>query len=371
MKRLLCIVIIYSLCQLKIAAQDVNNSNRDDINEVGIFYAEIYSQAFFDNIEFFNKIQEGYTLTGFNLEPRIAYSVGPKAKFSTGAHMLYYSGQNELARFVPVLTFSARLMQNLVLNIGTIELGNCHNLPEQLFKAERMFTHRPENGLQIIMNSESYTSDLWVNWESFIQHGDLKQEEFTFGYSSVFKALGGNGLNIDVPIYMLAVHRGGQINVSNERVSTLMNAASGVDFSYPFYIDKKVGFEFLYFLGRDLSPNPHHVYQKGWAMFPKVYFKSASMLIDAGYWRASEMILPRGEEIFGSASTLGSEYNSPQRDLIFSNIAYGTELVKGFRLALGGQLYFDIKQPLLDYSFSVVGTFNESFLLGGKRSKIH
>jgi hypothetical protein len=368
MKRLLCLVIICSLCQLKIAAQDIDTSG-NDINESGQFFAEISSQAFFDNLEFFNKIQEGYTLTGFNLEPRIAYSVGNKAKFSTGAHMLYFSGQNELARFVPVLTFSARLARNMILNLGTIESVGNHGLPEQLFKAEREFTHKPENGLQIIMNSEHYKTDLWINWESFIQHGDSEQEEFTFGYSSVFKAVGGRGLNLDVPVYLLAVHKGGQINISNERVSTLMNGAGGVNLSYPIYLEKRVGLEFLYFIGRDLSPNPHHIYQKGWAMFPKIYYKSNTILLDAGYWRASEMMLPRGEEIFGSVSTVSSEFNSPKRDLIFSNIAYSTEVVKGFRLAFGGQLYYDIKKPLLDYSFSVVGTFNESFLLGGKRTK--
>ena len=333
---------------------------------MGDIYFEVSSQAFFDNLEFFNNIQRGYTLTGFNLEPRVAYSINSKVKFSAGAHMLYFSGEERITRFVPVLAFHTKLTPNLTLNMGTIHSVGNHGLPEQLFKAEREFTHQPEGGLQFILNTDVFFADTWINWERFLFQGDTIQEEFTAGFSSRLFLKKDGILQVDIPIYALAVHKGGQINISSERVSTLANFGGGINLSNGIFKDGKIGVETLFLLGRDLSPNPHHTYKKGWAIFPRLYFQSTSLFLDAGYWRAKEMILPRGEEIFGSVSTVDPIFNTPNRELITGNIMYTKTIAQGFSLAAGGQIYFDVREPLLDYSFSLVATFKESFLVRRK-----
>lgn len=362
MKRLLWILIFFAFSIIEGFSQ-VDTLSQPSGYGKGDVYFEISSQAFFDNLEFFNDIQRGYTLTGFNLEPRLAYAINSKAKFSAGAHMLYFSGEERFTRFVPVLTFHAQILPNLILNMGTIESVGNHGLPEQLFKAEREFTHQPECGLQFIYSSNSFFADTWVNWERFLFQGDTIQEEFTAGFSSRLFLKKDGSLQVDIPIYALAVHRGGQINFSSERVSTLANFGGGINFSTELFNDGKIGIVTLLLLGRDLSPNPHHPYEKGWAIFPRLYFQSTKLFLDAGYWRANEMILPRGEEIFGSVSTVDPIFNTSKRELIIGNIIYRKEIATGFSLAAGGQIYFDIREPLLDYSFSLVATFRENFLL--------
>jgi hypothetical protein len=170
----------------------------------------------------------------------------------------------------------------------------------------------------------------------------------------------------DIPIYALAVHRGGQINDSNEPVSTLANFGTGLNISYLLDNKSVIGAEGLAFLGRDLSPTPHHTFKKGWAIYPKVYYRNNLFVVDLGYWRASQLILPRGEDIFGSLSTVSPSQNIPERELVTSSVVFRTEIAQGFQLTFGGKVYFDLSNSILDYRYYLTITFNEAFLLKRK-----
>jgi hypothetical protein len=361
MKRLLWFVLFFNMLFANAISQNADSLNVTNTSDKGQFFVEINSNAFFDNIEFFNNIQRGYTLTGFNFEPRLAYEIKSKAKISGGVHLLYFSGERELTRVAPVLTFSTKLAKGLTLNLGTINGKGRHGLPEQLFKAEREFTHQPENGVQFLFNSKFFNGETWVNWEKSLYRKDTIQEEFTAGISAQILAIENDNFNLTFPLYALAVHRGGQINVSSEPVSTLANFAGGVNISNHFNGFGTVGFETLLVFGRDISPNPHHPFQKGWAVFPRSYYKSKNWFADIGYWNAKDLILPRGEEIFGSLSTVSPDFNESKRELITANILYSKEVAQGFSLAIGGQVYYDIKNTLMDYSFFFVASFSDTF----------
>lgn len=335
-------------------------------NESGTLLFEVSSTSFFDNLEFINDIQKGYTLTGFNVEPRLAYTVGSRAKISGGFHMLSFFGEADIARLVPVLTIQTQLTPSLILNIGNIDASGCHGLPEPLYKPEREFTHQPEGGFQFLYNSERFVADAWLNWEAFLFPNDTIQEEFTAGFSGRIILSGGNRFNVEVPLYVITIHKGGQINTTDERVTSLGNFGSGINFSVNVDDVRMLGLESVFFIGKDFSPNPHHVYQNGWAVYPKLYYTSSTWFINAGYWRASEMMLPRGQEIFGSVSTVRPELNKPKRELLTASAFYGKDIAKGFNLTFGTQLYYDIRNPILDFRFSIVARFNDSFSLRNK-----
>lgn len=361
MKRLLLISIIFcTLSFLAYSQEDVYDEfiNKNYKGEIGL---EINSGAFFDNLEFYNDIQRGYTLPGFYIEPRLKYVLGSKASISGGFHSLYFAGEKRFSKIVPVLTLQASLFNNLTLNVGTIESVDAHNLPEPLFKKERTLIKQPETGLQFILNTNHLTADSWINWEHYIRQGDTIQEEFTAGFSAIAKGITLGSVELELPIYGLAVHQGGQINISNQPVSTLANFGGGLNVSYINSSKNRFGIELKGFLGRDLSPNPHHTYKKGWAFYPKVFFRSNLFIADLGYWRASELILPRGEEIYGSLSMVDPIYNTPERELLTSSLQISKELAKGFKLAFASQFYYDIANPMLDYRFSISITFKESF----------
>jgi hypothetical protein len=361
MKRLLLILLFLSVFYSLSQSQDNEYSQFLSENTSGDLFFEVQSHAFFDNLEFTNDIQKGYTLTGFNFEPRVAYSINSKAKISAGLHFLYFAGEEKIARATPVLTLQAKLSPNFTLNLGTIEARGSHQLPEQIFKLERGYINQPETGLQLLYNSDFIDADTWINWEQFIYRGDTIQEEFTAGVSTRIKLNSLKSVAFNIPIYALAVHSGGQINDSNEPVSTLANFGTGLNISYLLDNNSIIGAEGLAFLGRDLSPTPHHIYKKGWAIYPKVYYRNNLFVVDIGYWRASQLILPRGEDIFGSLSTVNPVYNDQERELVTSNFVIRKEIAEGFLLSFGNQFYYDLSNTILDYRFYITFSFNESF----------
>ncbi|MFP4555386.1 MAG: hypothetical protein ACLFNU_00825 [Bacteroidales bacterium] len=359
MIRLLSIIFILGFATTAPALE----AEKEAQNESGTLLFDVSSKSFFDNLEFYNDIQKGYTLTGFNVEPRLAYTMGSRAKISGGFHMLSFFGEETITRVVPVLTIQTQLTPNLTLNIGNVDALERHGMPEPLYKPEREFTHQPEGGFQFLYNSDRFVADAWLNWEAFLFPNDTIQEEFTAGFSGRVVLSRGNGFNVEVPLYAIAIHKGGQINVTDERVTSLGNFGSGINFFVNVDEGKRLGLEGIFIIGKDFSPNPHHVYQNGWAVYPKMYFKTSAWFINAGYWRASEMMLPRGQEIFGSVSTVRTELNNPERELLTGSAFYSKDVAKGFNLTFGTQLYYDIRNPILDFRFSIIARFNDSFLI--------
>jgi len=331
----------------------------------GSFYFDISSAAFFDNLEFANYIEKGYTLTGFNIEPRIGFAANSKYSISGGFHALYYSGEPGFTRFVPVVTINAALTRNIAMNVGTIDGTNAHNLPEPLFSPERELINQPETGLQFLFNGRYFKGETWINWEKFLFFGDTIQEEFTVGVSGKVRLLEGEKMNLNIPVYALAVHQGGQINETESLVSTLANFGGGVNLSFPA-ANGRVGVEALGFLGKDMSPNPHHIYKNGWAVYPKFYYHNKAVKLDVGYWRADSLMLPRGQQIFGSLSTVHPDYNSPKREIVTGNFMYLKQVARGFCLAGKVQLYHVVTESQLDFRFAIVAQFNEIFFLNFK-----
>ena len=343
-------------------AQSINNS--DSIS--GKFYVDLSSAAFFDNLEFANYIEKGYTLTGFNIEPRLRFAVDNKYSISAGFHGLFYSGEPTFTTIIPVVTINASLTEKISMNVGTINGANGHGLPEPIFAPERALINQPETGLQFLFNGNYFEGETWINWEKFLFFGDTIQEEFTVGVSGKIQLLEGDKLNLNIPLYALAVHQGGQINETESLVSTLANFGGGVNLSLPA-ANGRIGVEALAFMGKDMSPNPHHIYKNGWAIFPKLYFQRKGLSIDVGYWRADSLMLPRGQQIFGSVSTVHPDYNSPKREIVTGNFIYSKQVAKGFCLAGKVQLYQVVTESQLDFRFAVIAMFNEEFLLNWRR----
>lgn len=332
----------------------------------GKFYVDISSTAFFDNLEFANYIEKGYTLTGFNFEPRLRYDIGNRYSISAGAHALFYAGEPGFNQIIPVVTIHTFLSEKVALNLGTIDGREAHGLPEPIFMPQREFLNQPETGLQILFTGNRFEGETWINWEKFLFFGDTIQEEFTVGVSGKVKLMKDSNIRLEVPLYALAVHHGGQINVTESRVSTLANIGGGVNLSFPAG-NGRLGVEALALVGKDLSPNPHHIYKNGWAIYPRAYYNLNSIFVDIGYWKADSLLLPRGQQIFGSLSTVHPHYNSPEREIITANLIYSKSLAKGFNLAGKVQLYHVLTESQLDFRFAVIARFDEQFLLRRKK----
>ncbi len=346
-----------------IATVSFLKAQSDSVSTHSKVYIEVKANGFFDNLEFFNNIQKGYTLTGFNLEPTFGCHFAQGSRVSAGFHLLQFAGQSEIHRIVPVLTLNTKLNHWLNVVLGTLDISMRKNIPEPIFKPERLMTHLPETGLQLLISTVPFCGETWINWEKMIFPNDTLQEEFTVGFSGKF-LVSSSGLKTHIPFYALAVHQGGQINNTSKPVSTLTNFGTGINLSYNLG-KNAYGFEPLIFWSRDGSPNPHHAFKKGWAMYPKLYFNSNNLKVELGYWYARQMILPRGQEVYGSISLVDPSFNSPHRKLITSQIEYSRFLVKGFAFTSFFKLYYDLNENLADYRFGVIVNFNHKQSLMG------
>jgi hypothetical protein len=316
-------------------------------------YLRFGNATFLSNKEFFNPYQPGYTLTGYHLRPMLEYYPGPYTRLTAGVHLLKYSGVGRYTQTIPVFSIHHRFSPGLDLVAGTLYGSLNHGLIEPLFAFERVFTHYNESGLQLLIDQGFLEADIWLNWEKFIFAGDPFREEFTAGISSrVLTRHGGSSFRAELPLQLLLVHRGGQIDDSGERMQNMVNFAGGVhlnwDISNSFF--KSVGLR-AYLAGfRDFSSELRYHYDKGWGIYPNIIVRTRWVEGGIGYWRGNKFVAPRGEPVFQSVSRVDPEIADDHRELITSKIIFNHKLTTGINLGLRFEIYHDPVAGNFDHS---------------------
>jgi len=340
--------VVVAVLGLLLALQQFSYG-QDSTSTLGL---NLYSSAFFDNKEFSSNMKKGYTLPGFFIQPTIGYKTDIFS-VEAGFQLLYMAGTDSTEHILPVFTLARELSNSTTIQIGTLDVRNGHFLPEPLFTPERVFTHQPETGVQIKHKSNNTTGDLWVNWEQFIKTGSPFQEQFTLGLT--FQYLESNK---KTPVFYtktmaLATHQGGQIDSTNLPVTTIVNVGETAGFQIPLKPgNANLSIEVTGYISADKSPNPHLKYEQGYAFYPRIQMEWPFTRFSFGYWYASSFINPRGEELFGSLSTVNPLFDSKIRKLITCSLEYSKTLHQGFTFGFGVNGYYDTKQGLLDYSYT-------------------
>lgn len=337
--------------------------------DTGVFSFNPYSSAFFDDIEFTSDIKKGYTYPGFFIQPQIKYQPNKKTSFTAGLHTLYFAGADTAEKVIPILTLNVKLIEGVELILGTIHSKQLHFLPEPLMKPERLLINQPETGLQILTNTEKFKGDSWTNWERYIKPGSRFQEVFTMGFAGIIKPNTFNtrtGLVIN--LFGFGIHHGGQIDSTNLPVNTMINIGAGLSYSFPIGSGKtNFGFEVMGFLSSDKSPNPSSKYQNGNALYPKLFVESPTLRGEIGYYHSSRFVNPRGEELFGSYSTVKPQFDADIRNLYTAKLIYAVEVADGFSLGGRFETYYDPKGSIIDWAFTFRMVFDQEFVL--KRAK--
>lgn len=332
-----------------------NNPHQSvEVADTGVITFNPYSSAFFDDKEFVNNTKKGYTYPGFFIQPHIKYQPNKATSFSAGIHTLYFAGCDTTEKFVPVLTLEVKLIKGVEMILGTIHSKQLHYLPEPLMKPERLFTSQPETGIQFLTSTDCLRGDTWTNWERYIKNGSPFQEVFTMGFAAIIKPNTFNtnrGLTIN--LFGFGVHHGGQIDSSGLDVNTMINLAAGLSYSFPIGSGKtNFGVEATGFLSSDKSPNPTSKYQNGNAIYPKLFVETSTLRGEIGYWRSTRFVNPRGEELFGSYSTVNPSFDSRIRNLCTAKLIYTTAVARGFTLGGRFETYYDTKSSILDWAFT-------------------
>lgn len=317
------------------------------------------ARAFFDNKEFTGDIKKGYTLPGFFIEPTLLHS-GKRYRMAAGFHLLYMAGCDSVERIVPILSISTKLNEHLKLTVGTLNRDSRSALPEALYKPERMLNGRPETGISFSYSTAHTQAEMWINWERFIRNGSPFQEEFTYGLLHQYSTREmGYIKGITFRTIALAFHKGGQIDATNLPVTTVVNLSEAIELNFPLSTNSRLIPAISAYLSSDKSPTPHLPFRNGTALHPRIGLRHKKVQIEAGYWFSNSFTNPRGEELFGSVSTIGAQLNEKERKLITLAASVRSQLENGLLISGRFALYYDLKKGLPEYCYTLTLTFDK------------
>ena len=331
------------------------------------------STSFFQNNEYINDFTKGFTGIGFYAKPTLEYYFTNSTKVNGGVYLLKYSGVDNLTQTIPIFTVQQRLTKNIDLVFGSLYSTLNHGIEEPLFRYDRYYQDNVEYGLQFLYNSESITSDLWINWDKFIFTGDPIQEEFEIGSVSDFKVWSTDKLQLNIPFQALIYHKGGQIDTSPNPAIYLLNEMTGLKLNYQLSETQSIGIEPLFFWYQgtglpDVGPNAE-LFDRGNAIYLKATYDTKHFSSMVGYWNSNSFIAPFGEYLFSSISDFDETFSDESRQLITGKLSIEKSISESIKLVLRTNAYYDYSNSDFAYNYGLYFLINEAFFMGKIKTK--
>lgn len=315
----------------------------------------------FINNEFFSPVFEGYTLSGSTLCPTLNYKPTAKAMLRFGMHVLHFSGDSSL-KIRPIIGARFQISDEVEMNLGYLDGGMHHGMLEPLFHYERHFTAPVESGLQFLFNKRKWKSDIWINWEQFIEMNDPFQEIFTFGTSTEIYLWKNKTFSLSLPLQSIVTHQGGQINTESPGVETLANTAIGGKLLWQRSPKHQWFTEHYLLTYSDLSPTKRLPFIYGYGYYSVGGFSNKRISLEGGYWFGDYYITPRGMPLFGVYSKI-SGHNERQRSLIHSQFRLQIPIGERLNFAFRAAVFYDLYNSELQHYLALFITFNNLFEL--------
>lgn len=342
--------------------------------EPSIFFSPTDSQKlfinfrnknFFKNNEYFNPLNEGYTLLGFIAQPSLSYFPGKTTRIEIGSSFLKYDGRQGFSDIQPLFRFQYQPSQNFQMVMGSLFGGANHGLIEPLYRWEQDFMNPVENGLQFVFKGPHAKADVWLQWEKFIFRHDPFQEELTVGTTFSWRINPDNkNFNVSIPFQSLINHHGGQDIAIDTAIQTLANYASGITASWQTSRKlKEITLECWVMGYSDLSPQKYQAYNKGYGIYPKAGFKLGDFMLQTGYFHGEKFIAIKGEPLFHSAVTPNTGLMLPERNLLVAKFAFIKQIEKGISIAAYTEAYTDLEGGNTDYNYGVHIIFDQNFFV--------
>ena len=317
------------------------------------------SLGFFRNNEYTGSIVAGYTLTGAMVRPKLTYSPVAGMYIEAGAHLLKYNGMNEQIAAAPWFSARYRFSERFSVVTGNLDQNNMHGLPEQLWEPERIYTDKPEAGLQFLYSGNKLNAQTWISWEQFIQKNDPFQEHFTFGLTGDYQAFKNSALSVKLPVQILMYHRGGEINIAPEGgerpgVQTHGNFAAGWEMSIP--AGKKIktinlnGYWFGY---KAITRNSNTLpFNEGHAYLLETSAQTRNSRISLSYWDSFQFIAPKGRLLYQSVSDINPMIVTANHDMVSAKYLWQKNIDKNARVAFQAEADVLIARPVSSFSYS-------------------
>lgn len=364
--RINCLLLVFILIWSTSMSQDHLIESPTTIDSTSSLKINLYALSFTKNNEYKNDFTRGFTGIGYILRPGVQISLSDKFKFSAGVWLRQFSGLEILEE--PQLHFRMeyQLPNGFLLVLGNLYGTFSHGLEEPLYRFDRLYLEPVENGIQLLKTGSILKSDTWLHWENYLKGGEDEQEIFHFGSVNSL-TLFDNDVKLVLPIQLLVSHRGGEIDVSDEQVRTVLNASLG------FNLSKRINKWTLslvpsYLIYRGVQVPVTGInklpFENGSAYHLTLKLESPELLISTSYWNANKFISPRGEFLYQSISDYNPNFNILDRELWMTNIRYQHEIYNGINLSLRWSSYYDLIDKDLAHNLGLFLSINQNFFLG-------
>lgn len=324
----------------------------------------IYNFTYLHNTEYFTNIANSGTLFGYQLIPELQYQPSPRLLIKAGLYAQKEFGREEYTSLLPTFTvkYKGRLSHFL---LGNLEGNINHRFIEPIYDNKLIINERMENGFQFIVDSKPYYHDYYINWRRAIHLGDPFKEEFDIGYSAHFNLTRKENFKIKMPVQMLYSHKGGQIDITNEPLTSLVNSAVGLslDFGFKNSFLRGITFDNYYVNYKDISGHKRQPFKQGNGFLSHALFHFKYFDLDLRYWDASGFINPRGNVLFSSVSEKYPGLTEKRRQLLLSSFIYDTRLFKEANFNFRISPYYDFIEEELEYSFEMYFSYRLQVLL--------
>jgi hypothetical protein len=366
---ILLIIASANIAYSQIQSEDLEYRLRPDSLKTGELHLSIHNFNYLRNYEYFNRIQDGYTLFGAQLEPQLVYFPNKQLSVAAGIHLRKDFGGRGIHRSYPLFSIKYQKGHTTLIN-GVLEGNVHHRMVDPLYDFEKKITEPVEYGTQFIIQNEALFFDAFINWKHMIYKPSPSQEQILGGASADISLINNEKLKLGIPVQLTVFHQGGQIDTVDAPLQTLVNSALGFNLSVGFQ-----GFvtafrsENYYTLYRDLSFTSVQSFQqgRGWYVNNGIDTRLGSLMTT--YWDGSGYISTEGMPLFQSVSQHISHegFTQKNRQLLMLRYSYQQKLLPNLYIDFRFEPFMDLNRPgskRIEFS-------NSTFLLYKQEIRLH
>jgi hypothetical protein len=338
--------------------------------DTGTLYLHAEFTHFIRNNEYFNPIVEGYTLIGASTREGLLYAPSSNTRVYAGVEALSFWGGKPFHFFLPDFSFMARYRSGFSLVMGTLPAAHQRGYIPLLLDQETLFSSPRERGLSIGFARKHVNWNTYLAWQRFLLPAEHAQEILDVGTNLDIKAIHTSSFILSLPLQFTAHHQGGQINDQFMPVKMNYNNAAGIK-TRLLLSGIVMGGEY-YFVGHKLDSGTGDIpFLNGMGHYSRLYFESSLFLFQASYWDGYQYYSPLGEDIYSSVSVRIPLTNPPShqpfRQLLNYDGYFKIKIAKTVSLLTGVELFYDIRNTILDYNYMLAIRWSGDFMLWKKK----
>lgn len=378
MKRIFLFLLfstIFECSQAQILNDSLEYRIRPDSLKTGELHLSIYNFNYLRNYEYFNKIQDGYTLFGAQLEPQLIYYPHPRLAVTAGIHLRKDFGGVGIYKTYPLFSIKYQHGNTTLIN-GVLEGNIHHRLLEPIYDFEKKITEPVEYGTQFIINSKRLFLDAFINWKRMIYKPSPYQEQIIGGLSSELNIIKNPNLTLSLPLQFNVFHQGGQIDIVNVPLQTIVNTALGFKLKVP--LDgwlRNFRTENYLLSYNELSPTKVRAYSKGHGWYLNTGFDSPIGSLMGTFWNGMSFISSEGMPLYQSVSQQinNAGFIEQSRRLLMLRYSYQKKLIPNLYLDFRFEPFMDInvmaESRKIEFSNSLFLTYKEEFRISKIKRK--